>query len=66
MEPEKFYCHGEAEEFPSDEFYRDKDGALIHIVKQQHYAITGDPVVPSELPVELLEEINIKREEGEQ
>ena len=46
MKQKKFYCHGEADEFPADEFYRDENGALIHKVGQKHYATTGEPVDP--------------------
>lgn len=63
MTEKKIYCHGEAAEFPSHEFYRDKEGALIHKVGKAHYAATGDPpeiIVPEQ---EITEEVS--KEKGE-
>lgn len=42
---QKVYCHGEAAEFPADQFYRDENGALVHNAgHEKHYAANGDPV----------------------
>lgn len=48
---QKEYCHGEAAEFPADQFYRDENGALVHNAgHEEHYAATGDPVRPNIIP----------------
>lgn len=52
VKQKKFYCHGEAAEFPADEFYHDENGALIHKLGQEHYAATGDPVNSIKIPEE--------------
>jgi len=45
-EPRSIYCHGEAGEFPLEQFLR-RDGRLliphIHDVGRPHYALTGEP-----------------------
>jgi len=37
------YCHGEAGSYPDSEFYRPKNGQLIHKRGLLHY-VNGDPV----------------------
>ena len=44
------FCHGEAQEFPSDQFGKDDDGNLIHNVGRKHYAATGEYVKPVTVP----------------
>jgi hypothetical protein len=48
------YCHLELARFPEQEFLHDPDGALhdplIHNTKKPHYARTGVPVKPPDIP----------------
>jgi len=48
MSPEKIYCHGEAAEFPVEQFRTNEDGSLhmpyIHDVHPSHWASTGEPI----------------------
>ena len=49
------YCHGEAGSYPDTEFYRPKNGRLIHKRGLLHY-VNGDPVnlLPSpSLPIRI-------------
>ncbi len=54
MDPKTIYCHGEAAEFPVEQFRRNKDGSLhmpyIHDIDPPHWATNGEPLKGDSTP----------------
>jgi len=44
------FCYDEGRAFPMEQFEMTKDGSFIHMVSDPHFADTGDPCDPGQVP----------------